>query len=54
MKRDGLSREEVLERMDRQISDTIKMKLCDFVILNDDQHILTQQVIDLHKKFSES
>jgi dephospho-CoA kinase len=54
MKRDGLSRDEVLERMDRQISDTIKMKLCDFVILNDDQHILTQQVIDLHKKFSES
>jgi dephospho-CoA kinase len=54
MKRDGLSRVEVLERIDRQIADTIKMKLCDFVIVNDDQHILTQQVIDLHKKFTES
>jgi dephospho-CoA kinase len=54
MKRDSLSRDEVLERMDRQISDTIKMKLCDFVIVNDDQKILTQQIIDLHQKFTES
>ena len=39
MQRDGLNREEVLSRIDRQASDTIKMKLCDFVILNDDQQI---------------
>jgi dephospho-CoA kinase len=51
MQRDGLSRNEVLERIDRQLSDTIKMKLCDFVIVNDDQQMLTQQVLDLHNKF---
>lgn len=51
MLRDGLKRNEVLERMERQVSDSIKMKLCDFVIINDDQQMLTQQVLDLHKKF---
>ena len=51
MKRDGLSRNEVLERIDRQVSDSIKMKLCDFVIINDDQQMLTQQVLDIHNKF---
>jgi dephospho-CoA kinase len=50
MQRDGLNRNEVLERMDRQVSDSIKMKLCDFVIVNDDQVLLTQQVLDVHKK----
>ncbi|MEI8074613.1 MAG: dephospho-CoA kinase [Bacteroidota bacterium] len=50
MQRDGLSREEVLARIDRQVSDTIKMKLCDFVIVNDDQQLLTEQVLELHQK----
>ena len=53
MQRDGLNREEVLSRIDRQVSDTIKMKLCDFVILNDDQQLLTEQVLALHHKFLE-
>jgi dephospho-CoA kinase len=51
MTRDSLSRNEVLERMERQVADSIKMKLCDFVIVNDDQQMLTQQVLDLHHKF---
>jgi dephospho-CoA kinase len=50
MQRDGLNRNDVLERMDRQVSDSIKMKLCDFVIVNNDQVLLTQQVLDVHKK----
>jgi dephospho-CoA kinase len=53
MKRDGLSREEVLSRMDKQISDTIKMKLCDFIIVNDEQQMLTEQVLSIHKKLTE-
>ena len=51
--RDGLSRLEVLSRMDKQISDSIKMKLCDFVLINDEQQLLLPQVIQLHKKFEE-
>jgi dephospho-CoA kinase len=51
MDRDGISREEVLKRINRQIDENIKMKLCDFVVTNDEQHLLIPQVLDLHKKF---
>ncbi|MEO8173319.1 MAG: dephospho-CoA kinase [Sediminibacterium sp.] len=51
MDRDGVTREEVLARMQRQIQEEIKMRLCDFVILNDDQHLLIPQVIKLHEQF---
>ena len=53
MQRDGISREAVLQRMHQQIDDIIKMKLCDFVIVNDDQQLVTQQVLALHHKFIE-
>jgi dephospho-CoA kinase len=52
MHRDGISREAVLERMDKQIDESIKMRLCDFVIQNDNQHLLTTQVLDLHNRFT--
>ena len=51
MHRDGISRQAVLERMDKQIDESIKMRLCDFVIQNDNLHLLTTQVLDLHNKF---
>lgn len=51
MQRDGISRDAVLERMDKQIDESIKMRLCDFVIQNDNLHLLTTQVLDLHKRF---
>lgn len=50
MQRDGLTREEVIARMDKQMDETIKMKLCDFVIKNDEQEMLLPQVIGMHKK----
>ena len=50
MQRDGITREEVLARMNKQMDETIKMKLCDFVIKNDEQELLLPQVLDLHKK----
>lgn len=46
--RDHLAREAVLGRMNRQISDTIKMRLCDFVITNDEQQLVIPQVMELH------
>ena len=51
MKRDGLSREDVTGRMKRQIQEEIKMRLCDFVIMNDDQHLVIPQVVKLHERF---
>lgn len=48
MKRDGITREDVKSRMGKQIEETIKMRLCDTVILNDEQHMVIQQVLDVH------
>lgn len=51
MKRDGVTRDEVMSRMQRQIQEEIKMRLCDFVLLNDDQHLVIPQVLKLHEQF---
>ena len=48
--RDGISREAVLARMDKQIDETIKMRLCDYVITNDGQQLLIPQVLAIHEK----
>jgi dephospho-CoA kinase len=50
MERDNISSEEVIKRMNNQIDEEMKMKLCDFVIQNDEQELLIPQVIDLHQK----
>jgi len=50
MERNHLSHEEVTQRINKQLDENIKMKLCDFVIYNDEQHLLITQVIELHKK----
>lgn len=49
IKRDNVKKEEVLQRMNRQINEDIKMRLCDFVIINDEQQLLILQVLQLHK-----
>jgi dephospho-CoA kinase len=50
MQRDGITREEVIARIDKQMDDTIKMKLCDFILKNDEQQMLLPQVLALHEK----
>ena len=50
MLRENLTRAQVLERMDRQINETIKMRLCDFVVVNDGQKAVIPQVMKLHEK----
>ncbi len=53
MERDGSSREAVQHRMRQQLSESLKMKLCDFVVTNDEQELLIPQVLKLHQKFLE-
>jgi dephospho-CoA kinase len=53
MDRDGLSGEQVISRANRQIDEDIKMRLCDFVIVNNDQELVIPQVLELHSKFLE-
>ena len=50
MQRDKITREEVLQRMENQIDEEIKMRLCDAVIKNDDQSAVLPQVLELHKR----
>ncbi len=50
MQRDNVTREAVMARMDKQLDETIKMKLCDFVLVNDEQEMLLPQVLELHNK----
>lgn len=51
MDRDGISRQDVLARMDKQINDSTKLKLCDHVLVNDEQKLLIPQVLKLHEQF---
>lgn len=50
MERDGINREAVLARMQHQIQENVKMRLCDIVILNDDQHPVLVQALDVHQR----
>ena len=51
MDRDKTTRDEVLNRMKRQIDEQMKMKLCDFIIINNEQELVLPQVLRLHEKF---
>jgi dephospho-CoA kinase len=51
--RDAVTRNEVLARMKNQLDEHEKMRLCDFVIHNDEEQLVMPQVLALHKKISE-
>jgi dephospho-CoA kinase len=53
MKRDGVDRNQVLHRMENQIEEEIKKKLCDFILINDEQEMLIPQVVALHQQIME-
>jgi len=52
MHRDGITNEQVEARMKNQIDEKVKVKLCDFVINNDENSLLTSQIVEVHKKVS--
>jgi dephospho-CoA kinase len=49
MARDQCTQEEVEKRMRNQINDTIKMRLCDQVIVNDNVQLIIPQVLNIHE-----
>lgn len=51
IQRDNSSREEILQRMRWQMDEDAKMKLCNFIITNDEQQLVMPQVMQLHEKF---
>ncbi|RYF89414.1 MAG: dephospho-CoA kinase [Chitinophagaceae bacterium] len=50
MQRDGITKEAVQARMDKQMNEEEKMNRCDFIIYNDEQHLLIPQVLQLHEQ----
>jgi len=52
MQRDGMSLEQVEQRMKYQMNDEEKMKRSAFVIHNDEQQLLITQVIAIHEQLS--
>lgn len=53
MKRDGLSREEVVQRINKQMPADEMAKRCHYIIENNGHESLIVQVLDLHKKLLE-
>lgn len=51
MDRDNVTREAVINRMQNQVDEAMKMRLCDFVIYNDEQQLVIPQVLKLHELF---
>ncbi len=50
MDRDHVPAEEVKRRMANQIDEQLKMKLCDFILHNNEQQLLLPQVTALHEQ----
>lgn len=50
MQREPIDRESVIARMNHQLDEEMKRKLCDEVIINDEQQPLLDQVLALHAK----
>lgn len=50
MDRDHVTADEVKRRMNNQIEETVKMRLCDYVIHNNEQELVIPQVMQLHKQ----
>ena len=54
MLRDGMKNEEVLMRMSKQWSDDQKRTYADYIIYNDEENPLINQILKLHSIFSDS
>lgn len=50
MQRDQAEKEKIQDRMQNQIKEEIKMKLCDEVLINNEQLLLLPQIVALHER----
>ncbi len=49
--RDNVTRKEVELRMNKQNDEEITKSLCDYLIINDEEHLVIPQVLELHQIF---
>lgn len=50
IQRDKTDKDHVRSRMEHQIKEEVKMKLCDEVLINNEQELLLPQIVALHEK----
>ncbi|MEO8824180.1 MAG: dephospho-CoA kinase [Ginsengibacter sp.] len=50
MKRNNITSSQVMDRINLQMNEEEKLRLCDYVIYNDEQQMLIPQVLQLHEK----
>lgn len=50
MKRDHMKREEVLKRMQNQVSDRERLEKADFILKNSNDYSMEDQILELHNK----
>ena len=50
MDRDRVTAADIMKRINRQLEEEIKMKRCDFIIVNDETQLVIPQVLVLHDK----
>jgi dephospho-CoA kinase len=53
IKRDGLQEEDVRKRIANQIEENERIRRSDFVVFNEGQHSVIEQVMEIHKKLSD-
>lgn len=49
--RDHISEEEIMLRMKRQFTDDQKMKLANYILVNDENQLLIPRILELHQQF---
>jgi dephospho-CoA kinase len=47
--RDGISEQEIIERMNNQWKEELKVQKSDFIIVNDENQLIIPQIINIHK-----
>jgi dephospho-CoA kinase len=52
MQRDGISKAEVIKRINNQWPDDDKLKLANFVIENDGNKMILPQVLEIHRQLT--
>ena len=50
VERDGISRQQVVQRMNQQMSEEEKMNRCDFIIYNNESALVLPQVLKIHQQ----
>jgi dephospho-CoA kinase len=49
--RDSITEADIIKRMAKQMDDSEKETLCDYILQNDERELLIPQVLELHKNF---